>query len=139
MNEKIRILFLITDLGKGGAERFLIDLCNELNNRNDVDFLIGSLYDNNQYINDTANFNIVNLNYNTFSFTHKNDCLEYKRILKEFKPQIIHTHRFLAEFLTTYSVDKHIKYVCHGHDNMIQLENFSIKTLFNKRLLLNFF
>ncbi len=41
----LRVLYLITDLGKGGAERFLIDLATALRARDDVEFVIGSLYE----------------------------------------------------------------------------------------------
>ncbi|MEY3499834.1 MAG: hypothetical protein RL308_1503 [Bacteroidota bacterium] len=136
--EKIRILFLITDIGKGGAERYLIDLCKDLQSRPNIEFIIGSLYDSNEYKEETDEFNIVNLNFQTFSLRGQNENLAYKKLLDEFKPQIVHTHRFLAEFLSGYYVDPTITYVCHGHDNMVQLERFTYKTLFSKLKILNF-
>jgi glycosyltransferase involved in cell wall biosynthesis len=140
MNErtKIKILFLITDLGKGGAERYLIDLCTELKQRDDVEFIIGSLFDNNQYSNLTTNFKIVNLDFQTFSLRRKNECLSYKDLLDNFQPDIIHTHRFLAEFLSAYYVSPDIKYVCHGHDNMVQFSPLNFSTFFNKEKLTHF-
>ena len=136
--KNIRILFLITDIGKGGAERYLIDLCKDLQSRPNIEFIIGSLYDSNEYQDETEEFTILNLNFQTFSFKGKNKNYAYKKLLDEFKPHIVHTHRFLAEFLSSYYVDNSIKYVCHGHDNMVQLERFSIKTLFSKQKLFNF-
>lgn len=136
--EKLRILFLITDMNKGGAERFLIDLCTELKHYTNIEFIIGALFDNNEYKHLTSKFNIVVLNFKTFSIFGKNENITYKNLLETFKPNIIHTNRFLAEFISSYYVDKNIKYVCHGHDNMVQLKNFSIKTMFKKDLLLNF-
>lgn len=136
--EQLRILFLITDLGKGGAERYLIDLCKDLQNRPNIEFMIGSLYDSNEYQEETNGFNIVNLNFKTFSFKGKNENIVYKNLLDDFKPNIVHTHRFLAEFLSSYYVYPSITYVCHGHDNMVQLKRFSIKTLFSKQKLVNF-
>ena len=35
---RLRVLYLITELGKGGAERLLIDLATALRSRDDVDF-----------------------------------------------------------------------------------------------------
>jgi len=139
MAAKLKVLFLITDIGKGGAERFLIDLCTELQRRGDVEFIIGSLFENNQYQEFTKTFPIVYLNYPLFSFLGKNECPEYKKLLNDFQPDVIHTNRFLAEFLSSFYVSYHIKYVCHGHDNMIQLDNFSLDKLGNKEKLLNFF
>src|SRR5690606_19406443 len=121
----IKILFLITDLGKGGAERYLIDLCNELENYNHIEYRIGSLFNNNQNEEFTENFPIIYLDYSTFSLIRKNENPKLKNLIEEFKPNIIHSHRYLGEFITSYYVDKKIKYVCHGHDNMIQFSNFS--------------
>ena len=45
----LRVLYLITDLAKGGAERFLVDLATALRLRDDVDFKIGSLYERDLY------------------------------------------------------------------------------------------
>lgn len=137
--KKIRILFLITDLGKGGAERFLVDHCSQLLQREDIEFKIGVLYDNNQYLEETKLFNIVKLNFDTFSFLSKNENESYRKLLDNFKPHIIHTNRYLAEFLSSYYLDMRIAYVCHGHDNMVEFKNLDMSTLFDKRKILNFF
>lgn len=133
----MKILFLITDLGRSGAERLLIDICTELKKRKDIQFKIGVLYDNNQYPELTSEFDIVNLEYETFSLFKENQCPKYLELLDSFKPDVIHTHRFLAEFLSCYYIRPNVKYVCHGHDNMEQLRNFKIGTLFCKRKLLD--
>jgi glycosyltransferase involved in cell wall biosynthesis len=134
---KIKILFLITDLGRGGAERFLVDHCSGLSEYKHIEFIIASLYDNNQYTSETTEFKIVNLECTTFSFWKKNENLNFKDLLNTFKPNIIHTNRYLAEFISSYYVRDDIKYVCHAHDNMIEFKNFSFKTIFNKTKLLN--
>jgi len=128
----MRILFLITDLGKGGAERFLIDLCTELQNRPDVEFVIGTLFDNNGYTELTTRLPIVQLHYAPFSFTAARDYATYQSLLQEFKPHIVHTHRYLAEFLSAQHVSKDITYVCHGHDNMVQFAKPGVRTWFNR-------
>ena len=134
----MRILYIINDLRKGGAERYLVDLCKDLLNRPNIEFVIGTLYDSNEFQEETLGFPIVKLNFQTFSLRHKNENLAYKNLLVEFRPHIVHTHLFLAEFLSSYYVDPSIIYVCHGHDNMVQLKRFSIKTLFSKQKLINF-
>ena len=136
--KKLKILYLITDLGKGGAQRFLIDICIELNERDDVELIIGTLFDNNEYAFLSEKLTIVNLNFQTFSLRRKNECPAYEKLLQEFKPDVIHSNLFLAEVLTAYNVSPDIHYVCHGHDNMVQLKKFSLSTLFSKEKLLNF-
>lgn len=135
---KLKILFLITDLGRGGAERILIDLCTELNKYLNIEFVIGTLFNNNQYSELTKKFKIINLNYKPYSFLKHTEYPEYKKLLDDFQPNIIHTHRFLAEFLSSFYVNNNIKYVCHAHDNIIQLKKWAIQYLFDKKCFLNY-
>jgi glycosyltransferase involved in cell wall biosynthesis len=136
--KKIKILFLITDLGRGGAERFLVDHCKGLSRYPEIEFKIGLLYNCNQYTEESQRFDLVDLEYETFSLFRKNENKKYNELLTEYKPDIIHSNRYLAEFITSYYLDKNITYVCHGHDNMIELDNLRLTTFFNKNRLLNF-
>lgn len=133
----LRILFLVNDLGKGGAERFLIDLCTALQNRPDVEFVIGTLFDNNEYTELTARLPIVQLHYAPFSFTAAREYATYQSLLQEFKPHIVHTHLYLAEFLSAQHVSKDITYVCHGHDNMVQFARPSLATWVDRAAVTN--
>lgn len=135
----MKILFLIPDLGKGGAERFLVDHCLGLTSYPEIEFKIGVLFDNNQYAVESKGFDIVHIGYDTFSLFRKNEIEVFKELLNEFKPDIIHSNLYLAEFLTAYYIDKNITYVCHGHDNMPQLDNIKLTTFFDRKKLLNFF
>ena len=128
----LRTLFLITDLGKGGAERFLIDLCTALQKRPDVEFVIGTLFDRNEYTELTARLPIVQLHYAPFSFTAVHEYATYQSLLQQFKPHIVHTHLYLAEFLSAQYVSKDITYVCHVHDNMVQFARLKAGTWFDR-------
>lgn len=135
--EKIRILFLITDLGKGGAERFLLDHCRALNDDNNIEFKIGVLYNSNGYEAESSKFDIVELDYSSYSLFKKNENINFERLMREFSPHIVHSNRYLAEFITLFHLSHDVKYVCHGHDNMIQYQKLSFTKLFNKSLLAN--
>ncbi|HBX52985.1 MAG: hypothetical protein A2275_13340 [Bacteroidetes bacterium RIFOXYA12_FULL_35_11] len=135
---KLRVLFLITDLGKGGAERYLMDLCCEISKTKNIEFIIAALYDNNQNTEFTNNYPVKILDYKTFRLFGENENNAYKNLLESFKPHIIHTHRFLAEFLSSYYNHKDIRYVCHCHDKMVQFKNFSLSTLLKKESILHF-
>lgn len=137
-SEKIRVLFVITDLGKGGAERYLVDLCSELMNHKEFDFKIAVLFDNNKYIDLTKDYSIYCVNYNYFHLLKRNDISEYVGLVENFKPHIIHTHRFLAEFLSSLYVKNDIVYICHGHDNMIQFKRFKTSSFFSKSLFISY-
>ncbi|NQY11947.1 MAG: glycosyltransferase family 4 protein [Flavobacteriales bacterium] len=138
MTEKIRVLYTITDLGKGGAERAITDLCAEFQKRDDIEFIIGSLGPDNAYESTSEAMNVRFLEYEPNSLFKKPYTRIYHEIIDEFKPHIIHSNRFLGEFITVQRVDPGIVFVTHGHDNMIQLQNFSMATLFSKQLLLNY-
>lgn len=135
--KKLRILHLITDLGKGGAERFLVDFCTALQGRPDVEFVIGSLYENDQYGAYTATLPVETLDYEIFSFRKAQGYDAYRRLVDRFRPHIIHTHRFLAEFLSAQHLTAEAAYVCHGHDNMIQLARAGPGTFLNRGKLNN--
>lgn len=135
--EKLRVLYLITDLGKGGAERFLVDLCTALDAREDVEFVIGTLFDDNRYGEYTRGMPVVQLHYTPSSLRGEHVYPEYRRLLDDFRPHVVHTHRFLAEFLSAHHVSKDVAYVCHAHDNMVQLLPFRWDTLTSKVALTN--
>ncbi len=135
--DKLRVLHLITDFNKGGAERFLIDLCSQHKHNPKIEFVIGSLFDNNQYTDFTKDLSIIPLNYQLFSWKRKNQCPIYRKLLDDFQPDIIHTHRFLAEFLSSYYVNSEIIYICHCHDNIVELNNLSLYPFPSKQSILN--
>jgi glycosyltransferase involved in cell wall biosynthesis len=133
----LKVLYLIPDFGKGGAERFLIDLATALRHRHDVDFVIGSLYERDLYGALTDDLPIEQLHCKTFSIRGPNSCREYTALLERFRPDVVHTHLFLAEFLSSYSVSTDIAYICHGHDNMPQLKRPSYRALSSREALTN--
>lgn len=135
---RLKILFLTTDLGMGGAERFLLDLTNYLDTVNSVDYRIGCLNKIIKYPEFENNDKIVFLDYIPFSFGKKRMNKKFTNLLDTFEPDIIHSHRFLAEFLTVYDLRRDIKYVCHCHDNMIQYRKPTWSTFLNKTRFINF-
>ena len=135
--QPLRVLYLITDLAKGGAQRFLIDLATALRLRDDVEFVIGSLYDRDLYGALTDDLPVEQLDFQTFSRKGPNSCPAYRDLLERFRPDVVHTHLFLAEFLSSYYLSPDIAYVCHGHDNMVQFERPSWRAFSNRMALTN--
>lgn len=129
---KKRILFLIPAFKRGGGERYLIDFCNELLKRDEVEFLIGVLFNENQYQEDTKDLPIEYISYSPYSLFKTNSNEKLLSLISTFKPEIIHTHLYLAEFVSSYYPDPSITYICHCHDNMEPFRNFSIGDIFNR-------
>jgi glycosyltransferase involved in cell wall biosynthesis len=140
--EKIRVLHLIHDLKKGGGERFALDVVNSLTSFPEVEVKLGVLQPNNQYPNLTENLPIEWLNsiYQP-SIAGKTVLIneDYRKIVNEFNPHIIHTHLIRAELMSSTFIKNDIVYVTHCHDNMEEFENFSFSTFHTKRKFTNFF
>ena len=138
----MRILHIIPRLRKGGAERLCLDICNQLQKCDGVQVRLITFSDDNAYPTLTQNIDwqIVPANIQ-LSLTHKNvlnvDSLQ--KAIEDFAPDVIHTHLFEAEIVSRSCYYPKAKWFSHCHDNMRQFHNFSIKTLFNKELLTNFY
>ena len=134
--KKLKVLYIITSLGKGGAERLLVDTCRELNNRNDIEYLIVNLSPVNSYKYLEADLNIVYCNSTVeLSILKKTkiDLTEYKKIVEDFKPDIIHSHLYIAEIISREKTYNNIIYISHMHGYEDIFKNFSYKTFFSKR------
>lgn len=138
----MRILFIIPNLRKGGAERLVLDICNELTNREGVVVKLITFTAQNEYVFLTQNIDweIVPASIR-LSLTKKNKLSvdQLQRSIEGFKPDIIHTHLFEAEIVSRSCSYPHAKWFSHCHDNMAQFRRFSFKTLFNKELLTNYY
>lgn len=67
------------------------------------------------------------------------DNNQLNEIITNFKPTIIHSHLYLAELYSRSVYFPDIKWFSHFHDNMIQFQNFTLKTLFRKNRITNYF
>lgn len=135
--QTLKILFTISSLGKGGAERFLLDLITELDNYSNIKYKIAVCNKEIKYEEFINHPKAVFLNYQPFSLHRKNFNQKYTELLNDFQPDIIHANLFLGEFVTAYDVHPNIKYVCHGHDNMIQFFPLKGKDYFSKEKILH--
>ena len=144
--EKINVLHIIPNLKSGGAERLTIDICEELTKTNLINTKLLLLSNDIEYnIPKEINVQILKNKCN-LSILKKNnfDSSEFESILKEFKPDIIHTHLFEAEIIGRYIINEKSKYITHVHDNIKQykkrynlLKKKNITTLFEKKWIFN--
>lgn len=134
----MRILYIINNLAKGGAERFVLDVITYLHQNTDIEYRLAVLDDINEYEEYAVEtLNLTNIKYVPFSFRRKNRNEKLTQLINEFKPEIIHSNLFLSEFVTGYDVRNNIHYVCHGHDNMHQFAPLTFRQVFDKKKLLN--
>lgn len=138
----MRVVHVIRSLLKSGAERLCIDICNELNNRDEIEYLLIVLDEINEFSELTKNTNIIYCNSKVRpSILGKSiiDTEEYCNIINDFNPDLIHSHLFWSEILTRQVLFPDITYLTHCHDTMIELNNFSISTLFSKQKITRFY
>ncbi len=134
----MRIVHIIPSLKKGGAERITIDICIELSKRPNVEITLVSLSKVNDYnsLVKGLNFKIIESNiFPSILGTTNTNTEELNNFIKSFKPQIIHTHLFKADFISRWKTHKNIIYFSHLHDNMFQLKSFKMLDLFSKKRL----
>lgn len=137
----MKILHIIPSLRKGGAERLAVDICNELNSKENFEAKILLLHEENDYATALRNTEVVHsksfLHYH-ISGKSESDFEDYKKFVTAFSPSIIHSHLFEAEFFSREILFPGVSYFSHLHDNMIQFEGLSFDTLFKKEKLTNY-
>ncbi|MBO4777689.1 MAG: glycosyltransferase family 4 protein [Bacteroidales bacterium] len=138
----LRILHIIPRLRKGGAERLCLDICNQLQNREGVQVRLITFSDDNAYPTLTQNIDWQVIPATVqLSVTHKNvlNVAALQKAIEDFAPDVIHTHLFEAEIVSRSCYYPKARWFSHCHDNMKQFRNFSIKMLFCKELLTNYY
>jgi len=138
----MKIVHIIPNLKKGGAERLALDICLELSKRNGIEVMLVIFKKDDDYSFMSNRLQVKHINSNVLpSLTHKSivEISELCSFISEFKPDVIHSHLFYAEIITRWQLIEGIKYISHCHDNMPEFNNFSFRTLFSKRLLTSFY
>jgi glycosyltransferase involved in cell wall biosynthesis len=138
----MKILHVIPSLNKGGAERICLNSCIELQNQGHEVKLV-CLHTSNQYdfLTQVLDYQVVSTQIN-LSLWKRNrvDVRALQTVIDEFQPDIIHSHLFESEInLAFCKIPKNCKRIVHFHDNMSQMQHFSIKTLLKKSLLANYY
>ncbi|UZR92540.1 glycosyltransferase [Chondrinema litorale] len=139
---RFKILHLIPSLKKGGAERFVLDICRELSSREDIVCKLVVMRDENDYKHLCEYIDIVVCNSRVIpSITGKDyiDISHWQTIVEEFKPNVIHSHLFEAEVMSREWIYPNAAYFSHCHDNMFQLENLKLGTFLKKSLITNYY
>jgi glycosyltransferase involved in cell wall biosynthesis len=138
----LKIIHIIPNLKKGGAERLAIDICSQLNRIQNIQVVLIYLENLNFYENQTENLNVKFIESTVVpSITSKNQIQvsALRDFIENFKPDVIHTHLFKAEIVSRYFFYDKAKWFTHTHDNMVQLQNWSWKNIFKKISITNFY
>jgi glycosyltransferase involved in cell wall biosynthesis len=138
----VRILYFLQSLIKGGAERLILDVCNELNHRGDVEYLVVGFSGENDYKVLSQNIPYIVCQASIKLSIFRNNIVQIDalhKIIKNFNPDIIHSNVYICELLTREKTFADIGYFTHCHNNMPEFKAFGIKIFFSKGLITKFY
>ena len=97
----MKILEIIPDITDGGAQRFVVDLCNEFITRENVKVYLVSLYGikEKHYFAKELNKNIIVFQLDKKPGFDKTILFKLYKIIKEVKPDIIHSHLSAIKYI----------------------------------------
>lgn len=143
MNEsKLNILHIIPLLGCGGAEVLLGDIVKkqiELGHQVRICCLypFHSSFDNFPKKNFLLKHVLIDFIKTRVVISLKGRTKiigdDYKLLIEDFKPNVVHSHLFEAELIAMSYVLPNIRYVSHIHDNIIQFRKFHKKDILSKK------
>jgi len=125
----LKILHIIPSLSKGGAERLVITICNELQKRSDVEVRLMVMSNTNDYAQEmgTLSYNVVPaLFVPSFTKKSKRDVSQLQSYIEAYAPNVIHTHLWQSEIVCSQINYPNALWVTHMHDNMPQLKRIRI-------------
>ncbi len=142
MAKKLKVLHVIPDLRKGGAERLAIDICRGLESYFDVECCLVAMKPANQYPEICKDISVRVIPGRVVpSISGKGiyETKDFNEFVNNFKPDVIHSHLFEAEMLVHDRLVENILYVTHLHDNMFQFKKPSAKDLISKKRITEFY
>lgn len=123
---KLKIIHIIPNLAKGGAERLCLDICHQFI-RMGADIKLVVFEDNIEYVEllKGINYKVFRL-LNSTSIGNPNSLImdHFKQYVNEYSPDIVHTHLFGAELIWKLTKIR-IPTVFHIHDNIKSFSPFA--------------
>lgn len=137
----LKILHIIPNLHKGGAERLVLDICNTLKKREDCEVKLITFRDDNSYtfLTENIDWNVIP-SFVQLSITGKTkvSISDLQKAIDAYKPDIIHTHLFEAELVSRFCSYPRARWFTHIHDNMLQFNKIYFSSI-SKYAITNFF
>ena len=94
----MKILFLITGLGIGGAERLVLDLADQLSTRGHqirIAYLVGPA----RLLPNNPDIKVVSIGISKSPFGFARGYLRLRQLIRDFKPDVVHSHMVHANLL----------------------------------------
>lgn len=123
--QKIRVAHVIYNLQRGGAERLTLDICRELNKRETIESLLIVFDDQNDFPELSDGINIIKCSssvYLKFPWKVMSDLENWNQLMAQYKPDIIHSHLFYADWVSRENLYNEKAYFSHIHGITTQYE-----------------
>lgn len=138
----MKIIHIIPNLKKGGAERIVIDIVRKLSGNsenhvklilfaNQIEYNVQDLLPLIEVVPSTVQLSLIKKNQLNIS--------ELQKTFDLFQPDVIHTHLFEAEIVSRCCVFTKAKWFTHSHDRMKSFNNLSLFKIKSKHDLTNYF
>lgn len=140
--EKLRIMFVVQSLVKGGAERMVLEISRELQRRKVAEILIVGFDNRNEYpgLSEGLRFIHAPVTFQLSVFGHNQiEIQQLTRLINDFKPDIIHTNCYMQEAPPREVIYPGIKYFSHLHDNMPAFRKLKLTDLYKRRRLTEYY
>lgn len=138
----MKILHIIPNLKKGGAERIVIDIVRILNQNASNQVKLILFEDKIEYdVDDIKNLIEIVPSKVQLSIMKSNqlNIAELQNTIELFQPDSIHSHLFEAEIVSRSCTFPKATWFTHSHDRMKSLNDLSLFTIKSKRDLTNYF
>jgi glycosyltransferase involved in cell wall biosynthesis len=114
----MKIIHIIPNLKKGGAERLVLDICNELQKREGVVVKLITFSQDNEYefLSKNINWEVIPATVQ-LSIVRKNNIQvdQLQKVIENFHPDIIHTHLYEADLTARACYYPSAKWFFHCH------------------------
>jgi glycosyltransferase involved in cell wall biosynthesis len=139
----MKILHVIPNLIKGGAQRLVIDICNELSKKENLEckiLVLSTPHNEFHYCSSALDITYCSVSFK-LSIYKKNQIHidSYENFIAEFKPDIIHSHLYFSELVCHENPKSNIKYISHLHSNRNIFKEKKIFDFFFKKNIYEFF
>jgi glycosyltransferase involved in cell wall biosynthesis len=139
----MKILHIIPNLKKGGAERLALNIVSELQSTSNIEVQLITFRSENDYpfLSNSINWKVIPSSVIP-SLLGKAiiEVQDLQAYIDAFQPDVIHSHLFETEMVLAHiSLPQKTKRIVHFHDNIKQFRNFRFSSLFNKSSLTEFY
>ncbi len=131
----MKIVHVIPSLRKGGAERIVLDICNQLEKIDGITCVLVTFRPDNSYTFLSENSTIKTIPATVLpSLKKKNqvDVAELQAFIDRFDPDVIHSHLFETEMVLS-QIQTNALRVVHFHNNMRQMKKWGMGVKLNKQ------